>query len=260
MSEVANVHIIKTGQTYPHIREAFDDFEAWISAPSANLDTPSLSFTFTVHTVFSSQERLPELTNKSNRPSAIVVTGSGEMVTDNKKWMLEASQWLQDAIMGHNIPTLGICFGHQLIAKSLGGSVNFHPKGREIGTRQITLETTAKDDALFKDCPPQFDAHLTHLQSVTQLPESAVRLAYNEHEPNQAFRFGEHTWGLQFHPEFTADILKAYVNQLQNDLSAENFSVADILAKVTEAPTSQTVLAAFYRYIQQHITETRGTV
>src|SRR5688572_21533998 len=71
-----------------------------------------------------------------------IVTGSGAMVTDRHEWSERSAQWLRDA--AHDgMPLLGICYGHQLIAHALGGEVDYHPAGREMGTVQLELHPQA---------------------------------------------------------------------------------------------------------------------
>ena len=101
------------------------------------------------------------------------------MVTDNLPWSIKTEQWIQEA--SHvKIPILGICYGHQLIAKALGGKVEDNPNGKEIGTVKIYTSSEIKKDRLFSDAPLTFEAHVTHMQSVLTLPKGATTLAFND--------------------------------------------------------------------------------
>ena len=64
----------------------------------------------------------------------------------------------------------GICYGHQLLAKAAGGEAGYHPRGKEIGTVRVDLVDGHNGDALFQSLPNSFAAHVTHSQTVLQLP------------------------------------------------------------------------------------------
>jgi len=149
------------------------------------------------------------------------------------------------------VPVLGVCYGHQLLAHALGGKVGFHPEGRDTGTKQVTLLDTASSDPLFQQMPPQFPAQLTHKQSVLELPPGAILLANSSFEPHQAFRVGTNAWGVQFHPEFTDQIMKAYLEVQTPELDQEGLNASQLRAEVTPAPAASDVL----RYFSELITD-----
>ena len=229
----ARLVILKTGDTLPPIKSAHGDFDRWfLNGLSEQLNRTVVDVT---------REPLP------GRPAdwdGIVVTGSPAMVSDRAEWSEAAATWLASAVEA-GVPVLGVCYGHQLLAHALGGEVGYHPKGRESGTYEVTLHTPAAEDVLFQGLPKQFQAQLTHRQSVLTLPADAVLLASNEFEPHQAFRVGANAWGVQFHPEFTADIMRAYLNAQAADLEKEGASPAALLDKVTDAPHATSLLTRF---------------
>jgi len=132
--------------------------------------------------------------------SSIIITGSPSMVTDSAPWSVATSQWLKDVVQ-KNIPILGICFGHQLLAHTLGGTVNYHTLGEEQGEVEIQLTKEGKNDPLLSVLPSTFSAYASHSQTVTKLPKNACVLAKNDFESFHAISFGEKVWGVQFHPE-----------------------------------------------------------
>jgi GMP synthase (glutamine-hydrolysing) len=117
---------------------------------------------------------------------------------------------LRDAVAS-GLPILGVCYGHQLLAHALGGRVDYHASGREIGTVGIERLPAAEQDALLAAVPQQFSAHASHQQSVLELPAGAVTLARSAHDPNHAVRYAPRVWGLQFHPEFSVEIMRGYL-------------------------------------------------
>ena len=160
--------------------------------------------------------------------SGIILTGSHDMVTSREDWSEKTASWLR--ICRHlKCPILGICYGHQLIAQTFGGWVEENPKGLEIGTHHIQLTSSAKDDVVFKHLPQAFDAHLVHYQSVVQLPTNAKILAFNSHDQYQAYCLDGHIWGVQFHPEFSMNLMTQYIkaiaisdNSIDNEIKVEN--------------------------------------
>lgn len=122
---------------------------------------------------------------------------------DAHPWMLTELGLLRE-LVDAGVPTLGICLGGELLARALGARVG--PAPEEIGFTQV--ERTAADDPLLRDLPPRFDALQWHSYGF-ELPDGAVALARNE-ATLQAFRAGEHAWGLQFHPEVDRAIVAGW--------------------------------------------------
>ena len=74
------------------------------------------------------------------------------------------------------------------------------------------IERTAEGDgdALFGATPRRFRAHATHRQSVLELPSGATVLARSAHDAHHAVRYAPTAWGLQFHPEFSVEVMRGY--------------------------------------------------
>ncbi|MFN3496227.1 MAG: glutamine amidotransferase, partial [Hydrogenophaga sp.] len=176
--------------------------------------------------------------------AGVVITGSHAMVSDREAWSEALVPWLQQAVAA-SVPTLGICYGHQLLAHALGGEVTHHPNGVEIGTVQVRLCTVATEDPLLGPLPPAFNAQAVHWQSVRRLPPQAVLLASSDHEQHHAFRLGRNAWGVQFHPEFSAEALRAYLDGLGPTLAREGLDAERIRAELKETPEAASVLGRF---------------
>ncbi len=176
--------------------------------------------------------------------AGIVVTGSAAMVTDREEWSQRTAAWLAGAVAA-NVPVLGICYGHQLLAHTMGGHVDYNPNGREFGTVEVRLLPEAAADPLLSHLPPVFRAQASHSQSVIRLPEGAVRLAANGHDRHHAFRLGRTAWGVQFHPEFDADIVRTFACARDDSLRADGLDPESILAAIQETPHAASVLARF---------------
>jgi len=203
------VLILKTGSTFSDAAVRLGDFEDWI------IQGLEVSPTSIMVICPYWPERLPA----PNRFSAVIVTGSHAMLTRDLPWMRRTAIWLARLPQSF-VPVLGICFGHHLLVRALGGEVRKHPQGVEIGTVRIRTTSAARRDPLFHQLGPELSVHAAHAQSATRLPPGAEILAENEWEPHHAFRYGDRIWGLQFHPEFSRQVVREYRNR--NEGGAQN--------------------------------------
>lgn len=127
---------------------------------------------------------------------AVVISGSPYAVYDDREWVPELRSWVRGAV-DRRVPTLGVCFGHQLLATALGGTVE--PMERfEVGFHEIHR---VHDSMLLDGLDEWFTAFTAHGDEVVTLPDDAVRLAGNNFTDVHAFRHGR-AFGVQFHPEF----------------------------------------------------------
>lgn len=175
--------------------------------------------------------------------AAIVITGSAANVPEREPWMLRTEAWLRDAV-GAGVPVLGICFGHQILAQALGGEVIRNPRGREIGTKTITKRA---HDPIFEGLPDVFHANVTHVDTVGRLPPGAVSLARSPLEDHHAIRFTETCYGVQFHPEIDADILRGYIETRREILAAEGIDPEHLASEVDDGVAGTETLRNFVR-------------
>ena len=241
------LYIIKVGTTYAVTAARFGDFDAWAAAVLGPLGVET-------HVV--------DAEHGAALPAAFdcagaVVTGSHAMVTDDLPWSIAAERWLP-SLLEVRVPILGICYGHQLLARAAGGEVGYHPGGQEIGTVEVRLLPGCADDPLFRSLPPSFSAHAAHSQTVLRLPPGAVPLAANAHEPHHAFRLGDCAWGVQFHPEYDAGIMRSYIETERDELGATGRDVPGMLSAVSETPISAQTLRNFARIVEGRMAEPKG--
>jgi GMP synthase (glutamine-hydrolysing) len=230
--------IVKTGDTFADLIGPYGDFEDWIRRGLA---------------VGADQVRVVnapacEVLPEPGTFSGVVIAGSHAMVTQNLDWSLAVEAWLVPLVTA-GVPVLGICYGHQLLAKAMGGKVDFHPGGLEIGTTSISLTADAISDPLLQGLPPVFNAHTCHSQTVLALPPGAVNLAKNTHEPHHAFRLGHAAWGVQFHPEYSPDIMAGYIRNMSPVIQALGKDPARLQPQVTDTPQAFHLLARFASHI-----------
>ena len=194
------VIILLAGHAPDPIRARHGDFPAWFCraarSPRSRVRVINIA----------ADEALPAI----DAIAGAIITGSGAMVTDRLAWSERAAGWIRDAV-DQALPLFGVCYGHQLMAHALGGRVDYLPGGREIGTQPISLTEQADGDRAARVLPATFRAHTTHEQSVLEPPPTAQVLARSARDPHQMLRYGPHALSTQFHPEFSAEIMRAYV-------------------------------------------------
>ena len=212
------VLIVKTGTAVTSAKRR-GDFELWIGA-GLGLAPEALE----VRRVDQGAP-LP----RPDEVAGVVVTGSSAMVTDRDAWSERTAQWLRDAVL-EGAPVLGICYGHQLLAHALGGRVAYNPLGRRLGTLDVRLTAAAREDALFDGLPDVLHVAVSHRQVVVEPPPDATLLATTAYDPHHAYRVGARAWGVQFHPEYDADIVRAYLHDRRAKLLAEGLD-PDALAR-----------------------------
>lgn len=239
---VKSLFIIKAGSTFATEVHRLGDFEEWVRRGLGALLCP------VVVVDAEGGEALPA----PGLCAGVVVTGSHAMVTDNLPWSVGIERWIRELIVS-GVPFLGICYGHQLLGRAAGGEVGYHPFGREVGTVMISLTDEGCRDPLFKGIPKCFPAHATHAQSVLRLPEGAVRLAFNDFEPNHAFRVGDSAWGVQFHPEYTREIMETYLRDEIADLEAAGEDAGALCKAVSDAPYAGRVLTDFAGFVSRSL-------
>jgi len=226
--------IIKAGEKLPSLDSVDGDYEDWMAKILGWDQDDYRSIAVYLG------EKLPPL----DEVKSIIITGAGAMVTDNSPWIAESAEWLAQAAESQH-PILGICFGHQLLAHALGGIVGNNPRGLEVGSVPIHLTGEASEDSLFRDMPSQFTANVSHMQSVIKLPDGARLLAYSKREAVHAFRCGTDIWGVQFHPEFDAEIVKHFIRYFDDQLKHEGRNMSALLADADDTPESWQLLQNF---------------
>jgi GMP synthase (glutamine-hydrolysing) len=183
--------------------------------------------------------------------SGVLITGSGAMVTERRDWSEASAVWLREAAR-QRLPLFGICYGHQLLAHAFGGEVGDNPVGREMGTAAVELHEPARSDALFSGLPQRFAAQTTHLQTVLAPPPGATVLARSERDGCQAFRIGDRTWGVQFHPEFSSWMMRGYIAGRAEALQREGSDAQAMHRAVRPTPWARRVLRQFVRTSRRH--------
>jgi GMP synthase (glutamine-hydrolysing) len=162
--------------------------------------------------------------------AALIVLGGPMSAADD-----EAAPWLprtRDLLRAgtsSGVPVLGICLGAQLLAAALGGRVDRGEAGPEVGPGLVAKRDLAADDRLFAPVPFTPDVVHWHWDQISTLPPGSTLLAASTRYPNQAFRYGARSWGLQFHVETTPEMVRRWAAEDAAALAAVGVDVWRLL-------------------------------
>ena len=152
----------------------------------------------------------------------LIVLGGPMSANDVEAYPFLAREldWIREAVAAR-VPLLGVCLGAQLLAKALGGRV-YRNHVREIGWYELDVLPAAGDDRLFRGRAAVETVFQWHGDTF-DLPPGAIHLARSRLCRNQAFRYGEFAYGLQFHVEMTAQLLDEWLCEpvFKEDLDRE---------------------------------------
>ena len=230
------VLIIRTGRAPDNIRGRHGDFPHWFRI-CTGLRLQQLQVVDVA-----AGDALPPVQDVAGA----MITGSAAMVTERATWSERTAGWIRNA-MDVELPLFGVCYGHQLMAHALGGRVDYLPGGREIGTQPIELLDAAASDSLACTLPASFRAHTTHEQSVLEPPPGSAVLARSARDPHQLLRHGPEAISTQFHPEFNAEVMRAYIKRKHADMQREGADPKQAFGNVAATPVARQLLRQFAR-------------
>ena len=168
----------------------------------------------------------------------LMVMGGSQHAWDdqNNAWLEEEKRFVAEALAGGKL-FLGICFGAQILAEVLGGKL-FPNKYREIGWHEVSLTRQGQESFLFKNVPTSFVSFHWHSDHFS-LPRNCTRLAFSKATENQAFVSNDRpAVGLQFHPEYTREMVAYYAAEHSQDWTPDVFvsSSDEVAARTAEIP------------------------
>lgn len=179
----------------------------------------------------------------------IMIGGSKWSVFQEVPNIAETKELLKEAHQ-KKIPILGICFGHQLLTVTFGGQVVRDEENEEFGTYDIILNQEGQEDPLFKGIPIHFPAICGHHDCVSKLPDTFINLASNNRCAYHAFRIKDvPIYGVQFHPEHTAESFKRIMDTVGRQYFSNDQKVDGIIGRITEAKHAGTIPTRFIERI-----------
>lgn len=154
-------------------------------------------------------EALPDAIDMLGFQALVVLGGSMDAWDPTVPWLLPTRHLILEAA-ALDIPTLGVCLGHQLCALAFGGTVGRSPHGQQVGlgwvrwTPDAALDKVVSPGGLHPTPQPGI---FWNDDVVLRDPPSGFALARTKDGDVQAMRFSRTTWGVQWHPEATPEIL-----------------------------------------------------
>ena len=184
------IGILAAGTNEAGLLESFGSFAEMTEHMLTGFDA-DLSFrTFDV--------RLGEFPESAEQCDGWVITGSASSVYDELPWIRPLEQLIREIDLLER-PLIGICFGHQVIARAFGARVEKADAGWGLGLHRYDVTDAGQQLLGLK----KLDLHVIHQDQVIGLPVGAERLAGSDFCPNALLRYGDHILTVQAHPEFS---------------------------------------------------------
>lgn len=179
-------------------------------------------------------DELPVPDGLTDFSGLLVLGGPMGALDDDCPWLTPVKR-LVGAAGRIDLPTLGICLGHQLIAVALGGAVATNPRGQQLGVLDVGWTAAAATDELFGPLAGEARGVQWNDDIVAQLPEDAVLLAATLHGEVQAARYAPRTWGVQLHPEVDVAVVAAWAASDAGSHESQGIDQAALLADIEGA-------------------------
>lgn len=176
---------------------------------------------------------------------AYMASGSKASVNDDLPWVNALERFVWQLFLAKK-PFVGICFGHQMIAKALGGKVAHSEKGWGIGVAKAIVHT---DKQWMLSKQSQVKLVVSHQEQVCQLPPETEVIMGNDFCPYGMIKVAEHFLGLQGHPEFSRAYCYALMHSRKDIIAKKNFNQG--LSSLTLAVDDQLVMSWLLNFLKQ---------
>jgi len=151
---------------------------------------------------------------------AYMATGSKASVNDDLPWIKQLERFFWQLFL-LNKPLVGICFGHQMIAKALGGKVSLSAKNWGIGVTKAKVHAHKPWMLNHQD---NIQLVVSHKEQISLLPPETQVLMGNSFCANGMIQVGAHFLGIQGHPEFSRAYCYALMQNRKESIAKSNFS------------------------------------
>ncbi len=228
--------ILETDRPEAFLQEKYGSYSDMFQALFASVDEQMRFKSYNVV-----QNEYPE---KIDDCDAYLITGSKASPYENKAWIKALSDYVV-MLHTHQKKLIGICFGHQLIAQALGGSVQKSDSGWGVGT---ALRDVLRHKPWMGKGQKHFKIFVSHQDQVTQLPPNAEHIAGNHFCAYASFQIGNHILTFQGHPEFQPDYLHQLIAGRREIIGAARADFAmHSLQEKTDHPQIARWIVAFLK-------------
>lgn len=221
------IGILQTG----HVpNELVDEHGPYLDMFSKLLD--GHGFSFTNYAVVDNQ-----FPSSVNEMDGWLITGSRHGAYEDLEWIPTLEVFIREAYEA-NIPTIGICFGHQIMAQALGGKVEKYSGGWNVGHTDYDLEGEDGKSLL-----------AMHQDQVTEIPEEATVIASNEFCAYAGLAYKKNALSFQPHPEFTPEFTESLIRARAGTIVPQEIA-DEALAKINKPNDSKKMadkMAGFFK-------------
>jgi len=211
-----HIGILKTDAVRPEWVDEFGEYPDMFERLVLAAD-PSATFS-----VWDVEEGVYPSDSDVDTVDGFIITGSKSSAYADKEWIRNLERLVQE-LHAKRKKMVGICFGHQVIARALGGTVAKSDKGWGVGVNVYNVSElpVQGDDEIRGGGSGFLKLVASHQDQVTVLPPGARTLVSNDHCENAGFVIGEHVLTLQGHPEFSAEYSEAIMAFRHDMIGAE---------------------------------------
>ncbi len=241
MTQKFKLGVLVTGPMIPELREThgeYDDIFARFFVDNADEDSDAGNNSWQLKPYRVLENIFPQSVNDAD---GWLITGSRYGVYEAHDWIKPLEEFIRKA-QQENVPMVGICFGHQIMAQALGGAVEKYKDGWIVGDQ--TYRTKHND----------FHILAWHQDQVIVKPAQAEIIAHNDNCLYAGLLYGDWGLSLQAHPEFTP----AFFNDLLS-LRGDKLLPKELLAHIHSykpaPPDSPHIAQVIKRFLQNRICE-----
>lgn len=184
----------------------------------------------------------------------IIISGSPASVNDPADWVGQLMQVIREAVT-QEVPVFGACFGHQAIARALGGTVGRNP---DRGWRLGRVDSAVARPAPWMEGPQGISLHAAHKEQVTALPHGMRVLGGTADVPYGHLALGTRVYSTQYHPELDTAFMADLLGVMQADLPPEvHAGAAASLDRPADNPLKADWIARFFEQARGPVTPAR---
>lgn len=227
---IINVGILQAGETNSAMRGDFVDYDDMFRQSFRDFN-----FNMTAYRVFED-----EFPTNPDAEQAYIISGSRFGVYEDYPWIDRLGGFIRDCY-SQSIPMVGICFGHQMLAKALGGTVEKFSGGWAIGMQSYTLngDTTPFDQLAF------------HQDQVIEPPKEAELFCTSDFCKYAGLYYGDKAISVQAHPEFQNDYVRALTHLRSESFSDEQRE--ESLTSLEQRTASPVLIQQLGQFIVDHV-------